>query len=228
MRAAPVSPGRAPAAIEFPTYTRGEIVADQVVHGAGLLVALAATAWVFATLAPGTTARQSSTLAVYCFGLLGMLGASAAYSVAPPGRLKARLRQLDRAMIFVMIAGSYTPFAMNALEPGIGLPLCAAIWGLAGLGVGLQVVGIEYRERVWVALYLAMGWLLLAVLPAFVAALSGGVLTLLLTGGAVYTLGSVIHARASMRFHNALWHAMVLIAAGLHFAAVIAMLGAAA
>jgi hemolysin III len=208
---------------KFPTYTRGEIAADQVVHGAGLLVAIAATTWLFVTLGPGVSARQSVTLGVYCFGLLGMLGASAAYSIAPPGPLKARLRQVDRGMIFVMIAGSYTPFALNALKPEIGLPLCATVWGVAVLGIGLKLGRIECRERTWLALYLAMGWLLLLVLPSLVATLSVAVLTLLLTGGAVYTLGSLIHARASMRFHNVLWHAMVLIAAGLHFAAVVSV-----
>jgi hemolysin III len=214
--------------LEFPSYTRGEAAADRVIHGAGLLVAAAATAWLFATLGPGVGARQSATLAVYCIGLLAMLAASAAYGMTAPGPLKARLRRLDRAMIFVMIASSYTPFAVNALEPKIGLPLCAAVWALASVGVGLKLAGVECRERTWLALYLAMGWLLLPVLPSFVAALPGVVLALLLIGGAVYSLGALIHARASMRFHNALWHAMVLVAAGLHFTAVIRMLDSAA
>ena len=88
------------------------------------------------------------------------------------------------------------------------------------MGAGLTLAGIACRERVWLALYLAMGWLLLPVLPSFMAALPDTVLPLLLSGGAVYTLGSLVHARASMRFHNAVWHAMVLVAASLHFTAV--------
>jgi hemolysin III len=211
----------------FPSYTRGEIAADRVVHGAGVFGALAATTWLFATLGPVVSAGQAVTLAIYCFGLVAMLGASAAYGLAPPGRMKARLRQIDRAMVFVMIAGSYTPFAVGALEPEIGLPLCATVWGLACLGVGLKLGRVECRERTWIALYLAMGWLLLAVLPWFVAALPGPVLALLLGGGVVYTLGSLVHASAAVRFHNVLWHAMVLVAASLHFVAVIRMIGAA-
>jgi hemolysin III len=191
------------------------------------LVALAASGWLFAILGPGLSARQAVSLAIYCFGLLGMLAASAAYGMTSPGRMKSRLRQVDRAMVFVMIAGSYTPFAVNALKPEIGLPLCAAVWGLASAGIGLKLARVECRERTWLALYLAMGWLLLAVLPWFVAALPGTVLALLLSGGAVYTLGSLIHAYASMRFHNVVWHAMILIAASLHFVAVVRMIGTA-
>lgn len=223
----PVFARATPISLTFPNYTPGEVAADRVLHGAGLFVALAATSWLVATLGPVLSTRQAVTLAIYCLGLLGMLAASAAYGMASPGRMKARLRQIDRAMVFVMIAASYTPFAVNALAPEIGLPLCAAIWGLAGLGVGLKLARIQCRERTWLGLYLAMGWLLLAVLPWFVAALPGVVLALLLGGGAVYTVGSFIHARASMQFHNVLWHAAVLIAASLHFVAVIRMIGAA-
>jgi len=223
----PVSAHGTPVSLAFPSYTRGEIAADRILHVTGLAVALAATVWLFATLGPVVGARQAATLAIYCLGLLGMLAASAAYAMAPSGRTKARLRQVDRAMVFVMIAGSYTPFAVDALAPAVGLPLCAAVWGLASVGVGLKLARVECRERTWIALYLAMGWLLLAVLPWFVAALPGPVLALLLGGGAVYTIGSLIHAHAAVRFHNVVWHAMVLIAASLHFVAVIRMIGAA-
>ncbi len=226
MRAA--VPDRVRPSLEFPTYTHGERAADRVVHGVGLSAAVTATAWLFATRGPGLSAPQSISLAVYCFGLLAMLAASAAYGMAGDGPLKARLRQLDHAMIFVMIAGSYTPFAVNALDLDTGLPLGLAVWGLAGVGVSLKLSGIACRERTWLALYLGMGWLLLPVLPSFVTALPGTVLALLLGGGAVYTLGSVIHAHAGVRFHNTVWHALVLIAAALHFTAVIRMLGIAA
>jgi hemolysin III len=161
-----------------------------------------------------------AALAVYSLGLLGMLSASALYNLTPAGRLKATLRQLDHAMIFVMIAGSYTPFAVNALRPGLGLPLCVAVWLLAATGVGLRLLCGRIYERISLGLYLGMGWLVLAVLPSLAAAVSENVLLLLLLGGLIYSFGSLVHARARVPFHNAVWHAMVVVAAALHLAAV--------
>ncbi len=170
--------------------------------------------------APGATVKQIATLLVYSFGLLGMLAASAAYHLARPGRLKSVLRRLDHAMIFVMIAGSYTPFALNALGPGLGVPLCIGVWAVAALGVTLKLSCPLRFERLSLALYLGMGWMLLVVIRSLIASLPEEVLLLLLAGGIVYSLGAAVHATERLRFHNAVWHAMVLIAAGLHLAAV--------
>jgi len=166
------------------------------------------------------TFKQAGTLLIYGFGLLGMLTASAAYNLTRPSRLKAHLRHLDHAMIFVMIAGTYTPFALNALDPAVGVPLCAAVWGLAGVGIGLNLSWHAGFERVSLALYLGMGWLLLVVVRSLIVALPSEVLGLLLAGGVVYSLGSLIYASRGFPFHNAIWHALVLTAAALHMAAV--------
>jgi hemolysin III len=150
-----------------------------------------------------------------------MVGTSMAYNRAPPGRVKAVLRRLDHAMIFVMIAGCYTPFALNGLQPAWGVPLCVLIWGLAALGCSLKLAASPYAARTDVALYLGLGWL---PLPWFIAALPGVLVTPLLAGGVAYSLGSVVHARSRMRFHNALWHFLVLIGAALHFTAIAMLL----
>lgn len=205
---------------DLPDYTRGEAAVDRIVHAVGLLGALISTAWLIAGLPRAITMEQAAAVLIYCLGLIGMISASAAYNLAPPGPVKARLRRLDHAMIFTMIAGSYTPFALKALDPQVGLPLCVIVWLLAAIGIGSKLAGARCRERTWLALYLGMGWLLLPVFPWFIKALPGTVLALLIAGGAVYSLGAVVHAKGSMRFHNAVWHAMVLVGAGLHFAAV--------
>ncbi len=210
----------------FPRYTGAEIAADRAVHLVGLPAAIASVAWLVASAAPAATLKQIATLLIYGFGLIGMLAASAAYNLAPPSRAKALLRRLDHAMIFVMIAGTYTPFALNALGPRFGMPLCAAVWALAAAGVGLRLACFQRVERASLALYLGMGWLLLVVIRPLVAALPGGVLALLLGGGVIYSAGTLVHARGDGRvpFHNAIWHAMVLAAAGLHLAAVARLL----
>jgi hemolysin III len=210
--------------LRFPSYTAAEAAADRVVHLVGLPAAIAATAWLIASTGPAATVKQTATLLTYGFGLIGMLAASAAYNFARPGRAKALLRRIDHAMIFVMIAGSYTPFALNALRSRLGIPLCAAVWGLAAVGVLLKLACYQRVARVSLALYLGMGWLLLVVIRPLVAALPGEVLALLLAGGIVYSVGSLVHVRDRLPFHNAIWHAMVLVAAGLHLAAVARLL----
>ena len=210
----------APARGAFPSYTGAEATADGVIHVVGIAAAAAAVAWLIASIGPIATTKQTATLLIYSFGLVGMLVASAAYNLTRPGRAKALLRRIDHAMIFVMIAGSYTPFALNALGPSLGIPLCAAVWSVAAVGIGLQFVSFNHFRRVSLPLYLGMGWLLLVVIRSLVAALPGEVLSLLLAGGVVYSLGSLVHTLSRMPFHNVLWHAMVLVAAGLHLSAV--------
>ena len=104
-----------------------ERTVDQLVHLIGLVAAMAGIGWLISRFGRSTTDGQVAATAVYGFGLVAMLGASAAYNSARPGLLKARLRTLDHAMIFVMIAGSYTPFAICALKPIVGLPLCILV-----------------------------------------------------------------------------------------------------
>lgn len=211
---------RAVAVQKFPAYTPAEKVADATVHGLGLLGASGGTVYLFSRIVPAATGARLAALVIYAVALLGMLLASASYNLMPPGRLKSVLRQVDHAMIFVMIAASYMPFAIMALRPSLGLPVCAAVWILAVVGVVLRIASNRLYTRISMGLYLGMGWLVLAVSPPLVTAVSGSVVALLFAGGIVYSLGSYVHARLRMRFHNAAWHALVVIAAFLHLAAI--------
>jgi len=207
---------------EFPHYTTAETVVDAVVHGLGLTGASIALGSLLARIRPTATNGQLTVLVVYGLGLLGMLSASALYNLTPARvrRLKQAFRHLDHAMIFVMIAGSYTPIALSALRPGLGVPLCVMVWSLAAVGIVLRLTWGRTYERISLGLYLGMGWLVLAVLPPLVVAVSGGVLACLILGGVIYSLGSVVHTWVRVPFHNAAWHIMVLVAAALHLVVV--------
>ncbi len=205
----------------FPVYTMAEQRADLVVHVVGLAGAAILVPWLLIHLGPDATRRQIGSVAVYLAGLLGMLSASAAYNLARPGRRKALLRRLDRSMIYVMIAGSYTPFALDALAPSTGFTLCLLVWIVAGLGIALELTpGSRLHYNLGVALYLAMGWIVVLFVRPIVAALPIGTVVLLAAGGVVYTAGSILHARGRLLFHNAIWHALVAVAALLHFVAI--------
>jgi len=101
----------------FPSYTIAERWVDGIVHITGLIAALAAVVWLFIQAGPTITTGRIITGGIYSFGLIGMLTASTLYNLARAGRLKSIFRRLDHAMIFVMIAGTYTPLSLTALRP---------------------------------------------------------------------------------------------------------------
>ncbi len=202
----------------FPSYSTAERAADAAIHIVGLpLGVVAALALVARAMAFGGTIMAAIIL--YAAAIVGMLAASAAYQLCPDGRLKERLRRFDRAMIFAMIAGTYTPISLVTLYGRYGLILCALIWSLAAVGIFVTLYHPRRFERALLGLYLAMGWMLLALLPYCVARLHGEVLVLILGGGIVYTAGALVQARP-VKFHNPVWHLLVLVAGGMHYAAI--------
>ena len=204
----------------FPAYSRAERGVDNAVHLIGVPAGVIAAAWLLAGVCRSTeSGRLIASMAVYAAGLIGMLGASAAYHLTRPGRAKELLRRTDHAMIFVMIAGSYTPFALNVLESPGGVLLCAAIWALAGIGIAMKLAFPRRFEGLSLALYLGMGWAILFMIRPLIARLPAESLYLLVGGGVVYSLGAAIYTCRRLRFHTAVWHALVLVAAGLHVTA---------
>ncbi|CAH2599557.1 Hemolysin III family protein [Rhodovastum atsumiense] len=203
----------------FPSYSRAEITADRIVHLIGVPTAVIAAIWLIVAVSHTDSTRLIVTMSIYSAGLVGMLTASAAYHLSPPGRLKEILRRADHAMIFVMIAGSYTPFTLNALDSPDGVVLCAVVWSLAVFGVTMKLLFPRRFERMSLVLYLGMGWLVLSMIPSLIDRLPGPAFALLVGGGIAYSIGAVIYTRRRLRFHNAAWHVLVLIGAGLHLTA---------
>ncbi|WP_042442289.1 PAQR family membrane homeostasis protein TrhA [Azospirillum sp. B510] len=205
---------------QFPVYSVGERRADAAVHAIGVTAGIAGFLWLLeAGLFSGTVPLHTAlALTVYGLGLVGMLTASAAYNLAPPGFGKALLRRVDHAMIFVMIAGTYTPFTLG-LGQGIGLG--GAVWGGAAVGAALKLRFPGRFDRLGLALYLGLGWAVVTALEPLGSVLSAPALWLLVGGGLLYTVGVAFHLMDRMPYHNAIWHLMVLAAAACHFAAVV-------
>jgi hemolysin III len=200
--------------------TLAEKAVDAAIHGLGLVGAGAALRHLFARIGPHATSDQRLALMVYSLGLIGVLTVSALNNLSPAGPWKNVLRRCDRAMIFVMIAGSYTPFAVTVFAPATGRVLCVVEWAIATLGICLCLTWQRLSDRISIPMYLGMGWLVLPILPRLVSAVSAPVLTLLLAGGVVYSLGVIVHTRVRVAFHNAAWHGMVVTAAALHLTAI--------
>lgn len=204
-------------------YGSDEILADGIIHGLGLVLALAGTIlllWTFrADDAAGTLAHV-----VYCATLLITLSASAFYNMWPVSPAKWVLRRVDHAMIFALIAGTYTPFLVRVgtLETNL---LLAAIWITSGIGIVLKLADVGRREWLSTALYIALGWSGLLAIKPLMATLPLLSVELIILGGLLYSGGSIFHHWRSLRFQNAIWHGFVLAAAICHFAAVVVALG---
>ena len=206
-----------------------EHVVDRWVHLLGLGLGLPAAVAVVIVAAVDGAREQVAPAALYALGLLAMLGCSAAYHHLRPhpedsGRRRDWLRRLDHAAIFAMIAGTYTPFTL-LLERAWAIGLTAAIWGVAALGIAAKLGRLRHIEQVSVGLYLVLGWIGLVALGPFTASLAEDTLVLLAVGGGLYTAGVVFHLWQRLPYQNAIWHGFVLVAAGVHYAAVLTVVG---
>lgn len=184
-----------------------------------VLFSLAAAALLLAGAIGVLPAAIFVGLIVYSIGLVGMFAASAAYNLVSHVGVKEILRRLDHAAIFVMIAGSYTPFAL-VVGGRAGHMLLAAVWAIAAVGVAIKVRYPRRFDKLSVLLYLSQGWIVLLALDSITAALSNRALSLLVAGGVVYTVGVAFHLMERLLFHNVIWHIFVLGGAACQFAAI--------
>jgi len=162
-------------------------------------------------------------LVVYGLSLVGLFGTSAAYHLlARTHRAQRIMRRLDHSMIFVQIAGTYTPVCLLALPPAWGRPILVAIWASAALGVAVKLLAGDWLLQVSNVLYVALGWIAIVALPVIVANLSGGEFMLLVVGGVLYTIGAVLFYCQRPRLHPAVfgyhevWHGFTVLAALAH------------
>jgi hemolysin III len=196
-----------------------EQLADRIVHALGLAGGLTGAAILVVRAARSAVAGQLLPVLAYVSGLLAMLGCSALYHLWGKDRHRDWSRRLDHAAIFVMIAGTYTPIAMLGLRAPWDVALTAAVWTAAATGVVLKLVQPRRIESISVALYLVLGWIGLVAAKELLASIPTGTLLMILIGGLIYSGGVVFHL-SSRRYHLALWHASVLLAAAVHFVAI--------
>ncbi|HTQ12997.1 MAG TPA: hemolysin III family protein [Rhizomicrobium sp.] len=199
-------------------YSRLEHGADAAIHVLGVLFAINAGLWLLFHV---TGLSVVVSVSIYCVGLLAMLTASAAYNLAPNGRMREILRRFDHSAIFIMIAATYTPFAANRLGEPAGDVILALIWLCASVGVAMKMLYPRRFELASVVFYIAMGWTIIWVIRPLAANVSTIDLRLLLGGGVVYCAGVAFYLIERIPYHKAIWHAFVLAAAVLQFSAIV-------
>ena len=158
-----------------------------------LLMALASPAALLVLVLVADNAREYVGGAIFGVSLLLLFSTSSAYHLIERGQ--AVLQRIDRSMIFVLIAGTYTPFCLVLLGNGWGIPILSVVWGLAAMGIASKAIHPTPPRWLNLALYLGLGWIGLIAIAPFASAASSTVLALLFTGGVLYTLGGVVHAR---------------------------------
>ena len=164
---------------------------------------------------------MASAVAVYAICVIVMIGCSMAYNLAENHKRKALLRRFDHAAIFLMIAGTYTPFTTIRFDGAWAVSMTTIVWALALVGAAGKLFLPNIGKRVWLAFYIALGWMVLAALGPLVSGVPLAGLILLAIGGALYTVGVAFYVWPRLPFRRAIWHSFVMAAAAVHYAAVL-------
>ena len=202
-------------------YSPADEIANSITHGVGLLLAIAGLATLVAFAALRGTAWHIVGCSIFGATLVFSYLTSTLYHSWPTVRAKSILRVFDHCAIFLLIAGTYTPFMLVNLRGPWGWSLFGVVWGIATLGIVFKVTMLRKWTVVSVALYVAMGWVVVIATKPMLSAVEPGGLLLLLLGGLAYTGGVVFYAWRRIPYHHAVWHLFVLAGSVLHFFAVL-------
>jgi hemolysin III len=212
--------GRADAKVLAKQYSAAEEMANSLSHGAGVLFGIFAL-----VLLVLRSVQMDDTLRVVAFTIYGasivlLFLASTLYHAIPMPRAKQVLKLVDHCAIYLLIAGSYTPFLLLTLGDSFGAVLMVVIWSLAAAGIVFKIFFLHRFHNWSLALYLGMGWLAVLASYQLLANLPRTGIALLLGGGILYSLGTIFFKVDRIPFNHAIWHLFVLAACVLHFLAV--------
>ena len=221
-RMRPVEPGFAflPGPRVDPRQALREEIASALTHGFGAVAALAGGVAMISLTALRGDGWQLAAAIVFSASMLLLYIASTLYHAIPHPRAKSALKVLDHCAIYLLIAGTYTPFTLIGLRGDVGQRLFIAIWSLAALGIVFKLFVTGRFKLFSTLVYVAMGWLVLIAIKPVMAALDASTFGWLLAGGIAYTLGTVFYHRPSMRWSHAVWHLFVILGSVCHYIAV--------
>jgi hemolysin III len=200
--------------------SHGEEIANSVSHGVAFIAAVVSVPYLVASDRHPNSASFVGTI-VFAVTMVLLYLASTLYHAMPEGRAKRVFCKLDHGAIFLLIAGTYTPFALGALSGAWGWSLFAAVWSLAAMGITLKALDLLSHPWLSTGLYLSMGWLVvIAAVPLLERVAMPG-LTWLVAGGLAYTVGVIFFVLDSrIRYSHAVWHGFVVVGTACHFVAV--------
>lgn len=216
--------------VEKPLITKGYSVAEEVAnsisHGIGLVFGIVGLVLLLVQAVDNNASATAITsFSVYGSSMIVLYLASTLYHAIPHPRAKVWLKKFDHCAIYLLIAGTYTPFLLVGLDSPLARGLMIVIWSLALLGILFKLTIAHRFEVLSLITYLAMGWLSLVVIYEMVMKLAVGSVTLLAVGGLVYTLGVIFYVSKRIPYNHAIWHGFVLGGSVCHFLAIYLYIG---
>jgi hemolysin III len=200
--------------------SRAELIADGVVHAAGIVLAVAGGSVLLTMSAFRTAPGEYAAAVFYVASLLTVMSLSCAYNLWPVSPAKWVLRRFDHAAIYLLIAGTYTPFLAQLHDGATTRVMTAVVWSAAAAGIAVKFFLPGRFDRLAVVFYLTIGWSGALIAQALLETLPSTTLWLVIAGGIVYSCGVAFFAWQNLRFQSAIWHGFVVAGAGLHLAAV--------
>ncbi|MBL8544693.1 MAG: hemolysin III family protein [Hyphomonadaceae bacterium] len=201
--------------------TRLEKLVDGWLHGVALMLFTFAVGVGLGLAIWRGGLPMTSAVLVYALCVMTMIGCSMAYNLTESPKRKALLRRFDHAAIFLMIAGTYTPFTTIRFDGAWAISMTTIVWALALIGAAGKLFLPGIGKRVWIAFYVLLGWLVVAAMGPLLQTVPLVGLILLAVGGLLYTIGVPFYVWESLPFRRAIWHGFVIAAAGAHYAAVL-------
>jgi hemolysin III len=205
----------------LPEYTPGEQIANSVTHGVGAVLSLVGTALLLYRAVPHAGARYIVSFAVYGASLFLLHLSSTLYHSLRPARARRVFRVFDHCSIYLLIAGTYTPFLLLSLWGGWGLALLIAIWSLAIAGIVFKSVFMGHLHKTSVVLYVAMGWMIVVAAREAWLRVPHEAIAYVAAGGLSYTAGIAFYAWKRLPYSHAIWHLFVLGGSVCHYVAIL-------
>ncbi len=201
--------------------TRAEKLVDGWLHGVALMLFTFAVGTALGLAIWQGGIGMASAVAVYAICVMTMIGCSMAYNLTEEPKRKSLLRRFDHAAIFLMIAGTYTPFTAIRFDGAWAISMTTIVWALALVGAAGKLFLPGIGKRIWIAFYVLMGWLVVAAMGPLVQGVPIAGVILLAIGGLLYMAGVPFYVWEKLPFRRAIWHGFVIVAAGVHYAAVL-------
>jgi len=201
-------------------YTWQEEIANCVTHGLGVILSIVALTLLVVYASLGGDAWRIVSVSIFGATLIILYVASTLYHAFPQPPVKRVMRILDHSAIYLLIAGTYTPFLLVNMRGPWGWSLFGVLWGIAAAGCLFKALFIGRWDKVTTVLYIAMGWAILVAIKPALAVVPTGAMVLMLIGGISYTAGTLFYSWSRLPFNHAIWHLFVLGGSTTHFFAI--------
>lgn len=200
-----------------PAYSFKEEIANTTTHGLGVLLSVTALVLLIVFSALNGNSWHIVSTAIFGTSMIVLYTASMLYHLVTTPKLKKLFRTLDHSSIFLLIAGTYTPFTLVNLRGGLGWTLFGLVWSIAIVGACLETITKQKYQKLSLSLYLGMGWLVIVAIKPILHNVEPGGIVLLVSGGLCYTLGVIFYVWKSLIYNHAIWHMFVLAGTIFHF-----------